>query len=94
MNNLPLTFIFVVEPEEEERFGDGLLLELHRRYTILLKKENEKKLIVFTGGDYSVFQMALQLGGLNIHMSKHPKPEVLYRISALCPNHSGLKKSL
>ena len=48
-----------MEPQEEERFGDGLLLELHRRYTILLKKENEKKLIVFTGGDYSVFQMAL-----------------------------------
>ena len=55
MNNLPLTFIFVVEPQEEERFGDGLLLELHRRFTITAKKVNEKKLIVFTGSDYNVF---------------------------------------
>ena len=48
-----------MEPEEEERFRDGLITELHRRYTIIPKIVDSQKLIVFEGNDYNVFQMAL-----------------------------------
>ena len=69
--------------------------QLHSRYTITTKIVSERKLIALNDSEYSVSQMALQLGGFNIHMAQNRHgPELKYRIGVLIPNHSGLKQSL
>ena len=68
---------------------------LHERHTITTKVVSERKLIAIHDCEYNVSQMALHLGGFNIHMaqSRH-RPELQYRIGVLIPNHSGLEQSL
>ena len=68
-SNLPSTFIFVVDPQDEDRFREGHMRQLHNRYTITTKIVSERKLIALNDSEYSVSQMALQLGGFNIHMA-------------------------
>ena len=87
--------MFVVAPEDEERFRGGHVRELHRRHYLTTKIVNGHKLIAYHGLEYSVCQLALQLASFNVHMvqSRHG-PEVKFRLGALCPAHSGLKQSL
>jgi hypothetical protein len=91
-SNQPSTFIFVVDPQDEDRFRGGHMRPLHERHTITTKVVSERKLIAIHDCEYNVSQMALHLGGFNIHMAQNRhRPELQYRIGVLIPNHSGLK---